>query len=156
MLMTDLPSILNILILKTMFYIGPFIGFLFKNEEGVMRFYSIAMTILGLVLVFSASAHTELDRSMPSSNESLTYSPEQLTLTFNGEIRLARVQLSDSNGQAISFNFKPNVTPAKVFSWALPKLAEGQYFVKWVGLGEDGHKVSGHYEFLINSRVSGI
>ena len=119
-----------------------------------MKFLNIATAVLGLALTFSASAHISLKQSTPESNAMLMQSPKNLTLTFSGEVRLAKVQLNDSENQLVDFNFKPSATPNKNFSWSLPNLAQGNYTVKWIALGGDGHKMSGTFNFMLHGKGS--
>ena len=114
-----------------------------------MKFFNIATAVLGLALTFSASAHISLKQSTPESNAMLMQSPKQLTLTFSGEVRLAKVLVSDSENQRVDFSFKPSATPNKNFNWSLPNLSEGSYTVKWIALGGDGHKMSGTFNLSL-------
>lgn len=116
-----------------------------------MKTYKIAATIFGLVLSLSVSAHTSLKQSTPAQDAMLMQSPERLTLTFSGEVRLAKVTLKDSANQAVDFDFKPSATANSNFSWDLPSLAAGKYSVNWVVLGGDGHKMSGTFDFMLHS-----
>ena len=117
-----------------------------------MKFFNIATAVLGLALTFSASAHISLKQSTPESNVMLMQSPKQLTLTFSGEVRLAKVLVSDSENQRVDFSFKPSATPNKNFNWSLPNLSEGSYTVKWIALGGDGHKMSGTFNFMLHGK----
>ena len=116
-----------------------------------MKFFNIAAAVLALALSGSVSAHTSLKLSTPADGAMLMQSPEQLSLTFSGKVRLAKVQINDANNQAVNFNFKPSATPETDFSWALPKLDAGQYSVKWLVMGGDGHKMSGTFDFMLHS-----
>ena len=117
-----------------------------------MKFFNIATAVLGLALTFSASAHVSLKQSTPENNAMLMQSPKQLTLTFSGEVRLAKVLLKDSENKPVDFSFKPSATPNKNFNWSLPNLAEGNYAVKWIALGGDGHKMSGTFNFMLHGK----
>ena len=117
-----------------------------------MKYINIATAVLGLALTFSASAHISLKQSTPKSNAMLMQSPKQLTLTFSAEVRLAKVQLKDSENKPVDFSFKPSATPKKNFNWSLPNLAKGNYTVKWIALGGDGHKMSGTLNFMLHDK----
>ena len=71
-----------------------------------MKFFNSAVAILGLVLTFSASAHISLKQSTPAQEAMLMKSPEQLSLTFGGEVRLAKVIIKDEKNNSINFDFK--------------------------------------------------
>lgn len=119
-----------------------------------MKFFNIATAIFGLALTFSASAHISLKQSTPVQEAMLMKSPEQLSLTFSGKIRLTKVMLSNANSQTIDFGFKPSATPNTTFSWDLPILTKGNYTVKWIALGGDGHKMSGTVNFMLHADSS--
>tara|TARA_R110001583_G_scaffold11285_2_gene51360 strand:+ start:34809 stop:35162 length:354 start_codon:yes stop_codon:yes gene_type:complete len=115
-----------------------------------MKFFNIAVATLGLALTFSASAHISLKQSTPIEQAMLMKSPEKLALTFSGKVRLVKLSISDKNNQDVNFDFKPSSTPSKNFNWPLPSLDQGNYTVKWMVLGGDGHKMSGKYSFMLH------
>mgnify|MGYP006078439027 FL=1 len=119
-----------------------------------MKFFNSAVAILGLVLTFSASAHISLKQSTPAQEAMLMKSPEQLSLTFGGEVRLAKVIIKDEKNKSINFDFKPSSTPSTDFSWSLPSLAQGTYTVKWTALGGDGHKMTDTFRFMVHKNES--
>ena len=119
-----------------------------------MKFFNSAVAILGLVLTFSASAHISLKQSTPAQEAMLMKSPEQLSLTFGGEVRLAKVIIKDEKNKSINFDFKPSSTPSTDFSWSLPSLVQGTYTVKWTALGGDGHKMTGTFRFMVHKNES--
>ena len=119
-----------------------------------MKFFNSAVAILGLVLTFSASAHISLKQSTPTQEAMLMQSPEQLSLTFGGEVRLAKVIIKDEKNKSINFDFKPSSTPSIDFSWSLPSLAQGTYTVKWTALGGDGHKMTDTFRFMVHKSES--
>jgi len=119
-----------------------------------MKFFNSAVAILGLVLTFSASAHISLKQSTPAQEAMLMKSPEQLSLTFGGEVRLAKVIIKDEKNKSINFDFKPSSTPSTDFSWSLPSLVQGTYTVKWTALGGDGHKMTDTFRFMVHKNES--
>ena len=119
-----------------------------------MKFFNSAVAILGLVLTFSASAHISLKQSTPAQEAMLMKSPEQLSLTFGGEVRLAKVIIKDEKNKSINFDFKPSATPSTDFNWSLPSLAQGTYTVKWTALGGDGHKMTDTFRFMVHKNES--
>ena len=119
-----------------------------------MKFFNSAVAILGLVLTFSASAHISLKQSIPAQEAMLMKSPEQLSLTFGGEVRLAKVIIKDEKNKSINFDFKPSATPSTDFNWSLPSLAQGTYTVKWTALGGDGHKMTDTFRFMVHKNES--
>ena len=119
-----------------------------------MKFFNSAVAILGLVLTFSASAHISLKQSIPAQEAMLMQGPEELSLIFSGEVRLAKVIIKDEKNKSINFDFKPSSTPSTDFSWSLPSLVQGTYTVKWTALGGDGHKMTGTFRFMVHKNES--
>ena len=119
-----------------------------------MKFFNSAVAILGLVLTFSASAHISLKQSIPAQEAMLMQGPEELSLIFSGEVRLAKVIITDEKNKTINFDFKPSATPSTDFNWSLPSLAQGTYTVKWTALGGDGHKMTGTFRFMVHKNES--
>lgn len=119
-----------------------------------MKFFNSAVAILGLVLTFSASAHISLKQSIPAQEAMLMQGPEELSLIFSGEVRLAKVIIKDEKNKTINFDFKPSATPSTDFNWSLPSLAQGTYTVKWTALGGDGHKMTGTLRFMVHKNES--
>jgi len=119
-----------------------------------MKFFNSAVAILGLVLTFSASAHISLKQSTPAQEAMLMKRPEELSLIFSGEVRLAKVIIKDEKNKTINFDFKPSATPSTDFNWSLPSLAQGTYTVKWTALGGDGHKMTGTFRFMVHKNES--
>ncbi|WP_137297546.1 copper resistance CopC family protein [Psychromonas sp. SP041] len=115
-----------------------------------MNFFNITAATLGLALTFSASAHISLKESVPAQQAMLMQSPEQLTLTFSSDIRLAKVTINNVNNQPVNFGFEPSSTPNSKFIWSLPSLEQGNYTVKWIALGDDGHKMSETFGFMVH------
>ncbi|ASP47667.1 copper resistance CopC family protein [Cognaticolwellia beringensis] len=114
-----------------------------------MKFFNTVAAFLSLTLAFSASAHISLTESAPANEAMLMQSPEQLSLTFSGEVRLAKVVLTDADNQPVDFSFKPSSKPNMAFSWPLPTLSKGKYTAKWIALGGDGHKMTGTFNFMV-------
>ncbi|WP_324738303.1 copper resistance CopC family protein (plasmid) [Pseudoalteromonas sp. CuT4-3] len=119
-----------------------------------MKFFNSAVAILGLVLTFSASAHISLKQSIPAQEAMLMQGPEELSLIFSGEVRLAKVIIKDEKNKTINFDFKPSATPSTDFNWSIPSLAQGTYTVKWTALGGDGHKMTGTFRFMVHKNES--
>jgi copper resistance protein C len=120
-----------------------------------MKIVIIIFAVLGLTMATGALGHAGLSESVPAKNAMLMQSPEALSLTFTGEVTLAKVKLSLGDDQAVDFGFAPSADSAKEFSWALPTLKMGNYTVTWNALGHDGHKMSGKFQFMVHGEMSG-
>lgn len=120
-----------------------------------MKMVKIIVAVLGLTMATGVLAHSSLTESVPAKNAMLMQSPETLSLSFAGEVKLTKVELSSGNNQVVDFGFTPSADSAKAFSWPLPALKMGNYTVTWVALGHDGHKMSGNFQFMVHGDMSG-
>lgn len=112
------------------------------------------MLLAGLLTMnVSAIAHTGLKSSQPADEQTLETTPEKLTLTFSGSVRLMKVTLTDSDDKALEIDFKPSAKANKTFDIDSPELAAGEYTVNWVSMGKDGHKIKGDFSFDIKDKA---
>ncbi|MCO1338573.1 hypothetical protein BJH93_06655 [Kocuria polaris] len=102
-----------------------------------------AATAASLAGAPAAHAHDQLLSTDPADGDTLETAPEQLTLTFSGEIQDigARVDLVDGDGTAYETDFAAEggdlvVTP----NGALPA---GDYTLSWRVISSDGHPIEG-------------
>ena len=108
--------------------------------------------VLALGLFSStAIAHVHLAQTVPPRESEVSMAPEMLSLTFSAEVRLIKLVLTNSQGTAIDFGFKPVVKAAKNVSFPVPALPADDYDVEWTVMGNDGHKMEDSYSFTILS-----
>jgi methionine-rich copper-binding protein CopC len=107
-----------------------------------------------LLLVLSAptaSAHSELEGASPAEGAVLQSAPDAVTLTFNEPIQLdgSGIVVRDAQGNRYdkpdSFSVKENLAGIDL------SLAEasGRYTVDYRIVSEDGHAVTGEYEYTL-------
>ncbi|MDG6098983.1 copper resistance protein CopC [Alteromonas sp. ZYF713] len=105
----------------------------------------------GLVLFSGfATAHVELYDASPAAGGMLESAPEELFLSFSGDVRIVKLKLTDAKGKGVDFGFKPVVEATDEMRWALPSLAAGKYTVQWTVMGEDGHTFQDSYGFHVH------
>jgi len=110
-----------------------------------------ALALGALMLAGPADAHAKLRSSVPAADAELAAAPQTLTLTFNGNVRLAVLTLSTA-GRDIPVALDRNAAAAPQVSVPLPPLAPGKYQVQWSALSpDDGHVVKGSYSFTIST-----
>lgn len=114
-----------------------------------MKLFKTILITLTAMIAFSATAHVELDKTIPAENAQLTNSPQQLELVYSSPVQMVRAKLLNADKQSINFGFRPSADALSEYTWKLPALKEGKYTVDWVVLGQDGHKMSGTYQFKI-------
>jgi methionine-rich copper-binding protein CopC len=103
---------------------------------------------LGFALALAAHAHTPLKASAPAADSSVP-APKTVELTFDGDVRLTSVSLTDSGGAAKHLDAVPTDV-ASQFSLAVHEpLAPGAYKIVWRAVGGDTHIISGELGFTV-------
>lgn len=108
--------------------------------------------LLGTAIFFSAgaNAHADLTSSIPTDGAMLSESPTEITMSFSGEVRLAKVMLHSGDGQLHPIDFSMSMTPKSEYEIAVKNdLSAGDYSVYWTAMGSDGHKISGDFSFEV-------
>jgi methionine-rich copper-binding protein CopC len=110
----------------------------------------VLLSLIAAVLVGApAFGHAKLLLSAPAADARVTGSPATLTLTFNENVRLARLKLS-SGGHDIPVTIDRAAAGSPSVTVKLPALAPGKYDVQWSALTlDDGHVVKGGYSFSV-------
>jgi len=118
-----------------------------------MKIFKAMLLASLLATSVSAIAHTGLKSSLPADEQTLETTPEKLTLTFSGSVRLMKVTLTDSDDKALEIDFKPSAKANKIFDINSPELSSGEYTVNWISMGKDGHKIKGDFSFNIQNKA---
>ena len=120
-----------------------------------------AVIIAAILLIFSAvllsaspaSAHDELVSTDPAAGAAVDALPEQLTLTFSGELATdqgaTELQVTDAAGTSLA-NGDPVVAETTV-TQPLAGTASGAITVLWKVVSSDGHPISGEYTFTVTA-----
>jgi methionine-rich copper-binding protein CopC len=95
-----------------------------------------------------AAAHAMLKESSPAANSTVG-APKEISLVFNEKVEPAfsSAKLTDAGGKEIAAS-KAQVDGDKL-TLAVPELAPGAYSVQWVGVGNDGHRRKGQFQFTV-------
>ena len=111
------------------------------------------MKILAATLLLVSStvfAHTSLKSSVPANNAMLDKAPSELNLTFGAKVKLVGLTLVDSKGTKVALDFKAPKDMQSSFTQQLPVLKPEMYTVDWVMMGQDTHKMSGKFGFMVH------
>jgi copper resistance protein C len=109
-------------------------------------------TLVALLSVVPASAHSLLLGSTPAPDSIVTVSPPFISLKFNNRIekRLSHVRLVDERGAVAAALVATRAEDAADSVVAkVPPLAPGAWRVEWQVFSTDGHVVSGTYGFRL-------
>nr|WP_116189412.1 copper resistance protein CopC [Paenibacillus taihuensis] len=119
---------------------------------------SIWMCLILLGMPGGASAHAELERTMPEPNAKYQQSPATIELSFNESIEpeVGAIKVLDSKSRPVTDKAPAESKDGQTLTLPLPKLTEGVYTVSYAVISEDGHPVSGSYVFVIGNVTEGI
>ncbi len=112
------------------------------NVRNAIIISAVAMTTT------SAFAHTTLQSAIPAVNSKVT-APSKLTLTFGEPVMLMGLKLTNAQKKDVPLNFKVSSVMKKSFDISVPKLAKSTYIESWTIMGDDGHNMSGSYQFTV-------
>lgn len=108
------------------------------------------VALLLLAPAGAASAHDQLTGSEPADGATVDEPPEEVVLTFSGEIAElgAQVVVADPDGATVS-DGDPEVVGTEVTQALVADLPAGDYDVTWRVTSEDGHPISGTFGFTV-------
>jgi methionine-rich copper-binding protein CopC len=114
--------------------------------------FRIPTLLLALALgVVPAFAHSRPKTMTPAAG-SVVSSPAELSVYFTEalEPKFSSLQLKDTKGAVVSkaASVVDSSNPTHL-ELALPKLAPGVYYVHWVSVATDGHRLDGDYSFTV-------
>ena len=94
-----------------------------------------------------AMAHSRNESTIPADGATLRKAPDVIVMTFNRPIRITMIELSNSDGDAFSLERSDGMEPVARLEATPPSLPAGRYSVRWRGLADDGHPMSGGFTF---------
>jgi methionine-rich copper-binding protein CopC len=111
--------------------------------------------ILAVALLLApppARAHAFPDHAEPRVGASVSPSPPEVRIWFDGEIEpvFSTIRLEDENKQRIDRG-DGGVSPHdnRLLAVRIPPLAPGKYRVYWSVVARDGHRTEGDYPFKV-------
>lgn len=114
---------------------------------------ALACAMLSIALISPhASAHAVIQSSVPAAGSTVDGPPKDIMIVFNEKVEEAfsSISLKDETGKAIvTAKAKLDAANPAVLKLALPELGAGKYLVKWVGIGNDGHRRTGQFNFTV-------
>lgn len=111
----------------------------------------------GLLVLGSAAAalaHDELIDSDPDDGEVLTEAPQEMVLTFSGDIQDLGPQVRLTGASGTELNPADLVVSESELRVGLDEsLAAGEYGVAWRVVSADGHPIAGEFSFTVEAEV---
>ena len=123
-----------------------------------MRRIAPLLLAAGLALLPAlALGHTELTSSDPIHGSTVSDAPDEVVLTFAGELdEAATFTVFDPDGVEVgSGSLDLDVVDRNVLRGQLEVIATGVYTVVWSVVGEDGHDVEGEVTFTYAPKNDG-
>ncbi|MDX2377737.1 copper resistance protein CopC [Microbacterium sp. LRZ72] len=116
----------------------------------------LATVLLGggiaLATAAPASAHEELVSSYPEANTTTNGSPDEITLSFSGELltdmESAIIEVIAPDGENIATD-APTVDGTWVTQHLAPDPSDGVFTVLWRVVTSDGHPITGEYTYTV-------
>ena len=102
----------------------------------------IGLTLLLLLLPFSAHAHSGLVSSDPSDGESVEGSITDITIEFDLPVQRGNLTVTSDGGEEIRLSDVQTSGQTLTGKWN-EELAAGTYQIEWDVISQDGHKVEG-------------
>lgn len=84
----------------------------------------------------------------PSNGAELINAPKKIGVSFMMPMRITVLKLTTETGETIPVELGQQ-KPAREFTVAIPALDPDQYSVEWQARGQDGHAMSGSFEFSV-------
>ena len=104
---------------------------------------------LSLLLSTTSFAHTALSASTPGDGGVVKAAPGHINLTFNGPVRLIKLELMGV-GHEMPTNFAANSEAKAEYMIETPGMHPGKFTVNWAVIGADGHTVASSYTFTVD------
>ena len=112
----------------------------------------LSVTVIAACTQTPVWAHASLEIAVPGKNAQLTAPPKEVALHFNEsvEANFSSIKVLDAGGKTVSMK-KATVDSAdpKTLRARIGTLKSGRYTVQWVGVGRDGHRRTGDYQFTV-------
>ena len=102
-----------------------------------------------LSLAGGAAAHSRPETTAPANGEVVAAAPAVIAVSFDKPMRVTFIELTNAGGDTFALERTDEMAPVTRFEATPPPLPAGRYTVKWRGLSEDGHAMSGRFSFEV-------
>lgn len=109
----------------------------------------VVCALFTFMISATALAHTALKEATPGDGAIIKQGPAHINLTFNGPVKLVKLELMGV-GHEMPTNFESNSVAAAAFMIETPGMHPGAFTVNWAVIGADGHTVAGNYSFTVD------
>lgn len=114
-------------------------------------FSPLALTLALMIFPAVVYAHTYIVSSEPQKNAVLQAVPKKVTINFLNtyEPDFSKLEVFDQSGAKVSKQTKFLENNSVMETELADGLKSGEFTVKWVCFGVDGHKTQGSYKFTV-------
>jgi methionine-rich copper-binding protein CopC len=117
------------------------------------RHRTIAVLVSALALggAVTASAHTQVRSTSPTSGGTAKTTLSRVTVTFTGQVRSGTLRVVGPGGKVVSAGgggSDPR-NPTRLLVGLKRSLKPGSYTARWTVVAEDGHKQKGSFSFKL-------
>ncbi len=109
----------------------------------------VATAAFALSLAGAAAAHSRPETTAPADGEVVAAAPTVIAISFDKPMRVTTIELTGADGDAFALERTDEMAPVTRIEATPPPLPAGRYTVKWRGLSEDGHAMSGRFSFEV-------
>lgn len=126
-----------------------------RGSDAHRRTNVLLVALLTSLLVLGGApasvAHEELTGSAPEDGDVLTSAPQELRLTFSGDISPLGAQVQVTGPEDAVLDGDPRVAGAEVVHPLPADAPAGDYAVVWRVTSADGHPISGELSFTVET-----
>ena len=125
-----------------------------RSRRYIVSVIVTALLGAGITLAVAgpAQAHDDLLGSFPEADSSVAVSPDEITLSFSGELisdmQSAVIEVTAPNGENIAAD-DPTVSGTTITQHLAPNPPDGAFTVLWRVVSGDGHPISGEYTYTV-------
>ncbi|MFK7862818.1 MAG: copper resistance protein CopC [Pseudohongiellaceae bacterium] len=110
---------------------------------------SMIFVVTAAFVQLAAHAHTGLKESMPADGTTISTAPNEITLTFSGDVKLIKLELMGV-GHEMPTSFEPSTAAKATYTFETPGMHPGKFTVNWAAIGADGHTLTDSFEFEVD------
>lgn len=114
---------------------------------------AIGMAILSFAVVSGVLAHADLKSAKPAPGETLAISPAEIELIFSEAMQAGMISLYDQEGNLYPTQIIIAEQVESINAEVTQTLPDGEYSVVWTATSEDGHVISGSYNFAVQAKA---
>lgn len=128
-----------------------------KNLSARAVFALTVLFVAGISVLGGSSAafaHDDLVTSYPRADATVATSPDEITLTFSGELAdmdgSSVIEVINDDGQNVAAD-TPDISGTSITQHLSPATTTGLFTVRWKVVSSDGHPISDEYVYTVES-----